>query len=65
MPWTDHKTTAQAAETITRDNLNWNALDDVGLLGPWKAYLGQPQQVFERTWQTLEDNTLKSLYDHG
>jgi Replication-relaxation len=27
-----------------------------------KVYLGQPQKVFEPTWQTLEDNTLKSLY---
>jgi hypothetical protein len=27
-----------------------------------KSYLGQPQKVFEPTWQTLEDDTLKSLY---
>jgi protein involved in plasmid replication-relaxation len=27
-----------------------------------KVYLGQPQKVFEPTWQTLEDDTLKSLY---
>ena len=27
-----------------------------------KAYLGNPKQVFEATWQTLEDNTRKRLY---
>jgi Replication-relaxation len=30
-----------------------------------KAYLGNPQQIFENTWQTLEDDTLRSLYTHG
>jgi protein involved in plasmid replication-relaxation len=30
-----------------------------------KAYLGNPQQVFAPTWQTLEDNTLKGLYTHA
>jgi len=30
-----------------------------------KEYLGNPQRVFEPVWQTLEDDTLKSLYDHG
>ena len=30
-----------------------------------RAYLGKPQALFEPTWQTLEDNSLKSLYDHG
>jgi len=29
-----------------------------------KAYLGNPRQIFEPTWQTLEDDTLKRLYDH-
>jgi hypothetical protein len=27
-----------------------------------KSYLGNPRQIFENTWQTLEDNTLRSLY---
>src|SRR4029453_6664226 len=27
-----------------------------------KSYVGNPQQVFASTWQTLEDNTLRSLY---
>ena len=30
-----------------------------------KAYLGNPQQVFAATWQTLEDDTLKQLYTHA
>jgi hypothetical protein len=30
-----------------------------------KTYLGKPQALFEPMWQTLEDNTLKSLYDQG
>jgi Replication-relaxation len=30
-----------------------------------KEYLQNPQRVFEPAWQTLEDDTLKSLYDHG
>jgi protein involved in plasmid replication-relaxation len=29
-----------------------------------KSYLGTPQAIFEPTWQTLEDDTLKRLYDH-
>jgi hypothetical protein len=30
-----------------------------------KAYLGKPQEIFKDTWQTLEDNSLKSLYTHA
>ena len=30
-----------------------------------KAYLGKPQAIFEPTWQTLEGDTHKSLYDQG
>jgi hypothetical protein len=30
-----------------------------------KSYLGKPQALFEPTWQTLENDTLKSLYDQG
>jgi hypothetical protein len=30
-----------------------------------KAYLGNPQKIFENTWQTLKDDTLMSLYPHG
>lgn len=30
-----------------------------------QAYLGKPQEIFKDTWQTLEDNTLKSLYTHA
>jgi hypothetical protein len=30
-----------------------------------KAYLGKPQAIFEPTWQTLENDTLKRLYDHA
>jgi hypothetical protein len=29
-----------------------------------KAYLGNPQKIFETTWQTLEGDDLKSLYPH-
>ena len=27
-----------------------------------KTYIGNPQRIFENTWQTLEDDTLKRLY---
>jgi hypothetical protein len=30
-----------------------------------KTYLGNPQQVFADTWQTLEGDTRKRLYDHA
>ena len=30
-----------------------------------KVYLGTPQEILKDTWQTLEDDTLKSLYPHG
>ena len=30
-----------------------------------KAYRGKPEAVFGTTWQTLEDDTLRSLYNHG
>jgi Replication-relaxation len=30
-----------------------------------KAYLGKPQEILKDTWQTLEDDTLRSLYNHG
>ena len=29
-----------------------------------KSYLGKPQALFEPTWQTLEDDTLRCLYPH-
>jgi hypothetical protein len=29
-----------------------------------QVYLGHPQQIFEATWQTLEDDQLKRLYPH-
>jgi hypothetical protein len=30
-----------------------------------KSYRGKPEAVLGPTWQTLEDDTLKRLYDHG
>jgi hypothetical protein len=30
-----------------------------------KAYLGKPQEMLKDTWQTLEDDTRKSLYPYG
>jgi hypothetical protein len=30
-----------------------------------QAYLGNPHEIFRDNWQTLEDNTLKSLYPHA
>jgi hypothetical protein len=38
-------------------NLFWFACE--------KAYQGKPDEVLGTTWQTLEDDTLKSLYSHG
>jgi hypothetical protein len=30
-----------------------------------KEYRGKPQELIGTHWQTLEDDTLKSLYDNG
>jgi hypothetical protein len=29
-----------------------------------KSYLGKPKEIFKANWQTLEDDTLRSLYPH-
>jgi len=47
---------AQEVSTEAK-NLFWFACE--------KVYHGNPQEVLGTNWQTLEDDTLKSLYHHG
>jgi hypothetical protein len=50
------RVTAQKVSTEAK-NLFWFICE--------KAYLGKPQEILRDNWQTLEDNTFKSLYTHG